>query len=327
VSACGGYGHFESLLLTSGEGPYKKTPSPTLLIIFAGMTTFKSGFVGIFGKPNAGKSTLMNAILNEKLAIVSPKAQTTRNKILGILTEKDYQIIFSDTPGLLQTAYKLHERMMGEVALAKQGTDVILYIIDGKDDLASNIEMFHTLKSKQDTIIVINKIDKTNAPKTERIKEEFSKIKQVKDIVEISALQKINLDVLLEKIVALLPEMPAYYDEDTLTDKPMRFFVAEIVREKLFFELDEELPYHAAVYVRQYEEKTTLTKIVADIVVTRESQKAILIGKGGSMIKKIGQDARIDIEKFIDRKVFLELHVKVRKDWRNNDLYLKEYGY
>lgn len=291
------------------------------------MTEFKSGFVGIFGKPNAGKSTLLNAILNEKLAIVSPKAQTTRNKILGILTEKNYQIIFSDTPGLLQSAYKLHERMMGEVALAKQGTDIILYIIDAKDDIASNIEMFLSLKSKQATIIVINKIDKSNADKVAAMRKEFEQIKQVKHIIEISALQKTNLDTLINTIVTLLPEMPPYYDEDTLTDKPMRFFVAEIVREKLFFELDEELPYHAAVYVRQYEEKNTLTKIVADIVVTRESQKAIIIGKMGGMIKKIGQDARTDIEKFIDRKVFLELHVKVRKDWRNNDLYLKEYGY
>jgi GTP-binding protein Era len=291
------------------------------------MIDFKSGFVGIFGKPNAGKSTLLNALLNEKLAIVSPKAQTTRNKILGILTEKNYQIIFSDTPGLLQSAYKLHERMMGEVALAKQGTDIILYIIDAKDDLASNIEMYHGLKSKQATLVIINKIDKGRQEKIDEIKKEFEKIKQVKKIIEISALQKTNLNSLLEAIIELLPEMPAYYDEDTLTDKPMRFFVAEIVREKLFFELDEEIPYHAAVYVRQYEEKNTLTKIVADIVVSRESQKAILIGKGGSMIKKIGQDARTDIEKFIDRKVFLELHVKVRKDWRNNDLYLKEYGY
>jgi GTP-binding protein Era len=291
------------------------------------MTEFKSGFVGIFGKPNAGKSTLLNAILNEKLAIVSPKAQTTRNKILGILTEKNYQIIFSDTPGLLQSSYKLHERMMGEVALAKQGTDVILYMIDAKDDIATNLDMLQGLKSKQATILVINKIDKGKEGHIQKIKEAFQGIKQVKNIISISALQKTNLDELIQSIVALLPEMPPYYDEDTLTDKPMRFFVSEIVREKLFFELDEELPYHAAVYVRQYEEKNTLTKIVADIVVSRETQKAIIIGKGGSMIKKIGQTAREDIEKFIDRNVFLELHVKVRKDWRNNDLYLKEYGY
>jgi GTP-binding protein Era len=291
------------------------------------MTEFKSGFVGIFGKPNAGKSTLLNAILGEKLAIVSPKAQTTRNKILGILSEPNYQIIFSDTPGLLNSKYKLHEKMMQEVSMVKQGTDVVLFLIDANDDVLENSELLKKLNNKQPAILVINKIDKAKPGKIDAINVEFKALKQVKKIIEISALQKLNLPDLLTSIVELLPEMPAYYDEDTLTDKPMRFFAAEMIREKLFFELDEELPYHAAVLVRQYEEKNTLTKIVADIVVSRETQKAIIIGKNGSMIKKIGQLAREDIEKFIDRKVFLELHVKVRKDWRNNDLYLKEYGY
>lgn len=291
------------------------------------MSEFKSGFVGIFGKPNAGKSTLMNAILGEKLAIVSPKAQTTRNKILGILTEPTYQIIFSDTPGLLHSKYKLHEKMMQEVSLVKQGTDVVLYIMDVNDSIEENLELYKKLGAKQATILVINKIDKSKADKAIAIKEAFSSIKNIKQTVEISALQKTNIDSLLNCITEHLPAMPPYYDEDTLTDKPMRFFVAEMIREKLFYELDEELPYHAAVLVRQYEEKNTLTKIVADIVVSRETQKAIIIGKNGSMIKKLGQLAREDIEKFIDRKVFLELHVKVRKDWRNNDLYLKEYGY
>jgi GTP-binding protein Era len=291
------------------------------------MAEFKSGFVGIFGKPNAGKSTLMNALIHEKLAIVSPKAQTTRNKIVGILTEKNYQIVFTDTPGILQSAYKLHERMMNEVAFAKQGTDVLLFMLDATEDATENVALFHQLKSAQASILVINKIDKASKKQIDTIREAFSSIKQIQQIIEVSALQNKYLDRLIEHIVALLPEMPAYYAEDTLTDKPMRFFVSELIREKLFFELDEELPYHSAVYIRQYEEKNTLTKIVADIVVSRESQKAIIIGKAGSMIKKIGQLARTDIEKFIERKVFLELHVKVRKDWRNNDLYLKEYGY
>lgn len=291
------------------------------------MSEFKSGFVGIFGKPNAGKSTLMNAILGEKLAIVSPKAQTTRNKILGILTEPTYQIIFSDTPGLLHSKYKLHEKMMQEVSMVKQGTDVVLFLMDVNDDVDENQELYKKLSTKQPTILVINKIDKSKTDKAKIITDAFKPIKNIKEIIEISALQKTNIDSLLHRITELLPAMPPYYDEDTLTDKPMRFFVAEMIREKLFFELDEELPYHAAVIVRQYEEKNTLTKIVADIVVSRETQKAIIIGKNGSMIKKLGQLAREDIEKFIDRKVFLELHVKVRKDWRNNDLYLKEYGY
>ncbi len=291
------------------------------------MTDYKSGFVGIFGKANAGKSTLLNAILGEKLAIVSPKAQTTRNKILGILTEPTYQIIFSDTPGLLNSKYKLHEKMMNEVSMVKQGTDVVLYLIDANDNIEENTELLNKLNSKQPTILVINKIDKAKAGKIDAVKTAFSKLPQVKKMIEISALEKINIEELMTSIVDLLPAMPAYYDEDTLTDKPIRFFVSELIREKLFFELDEELPYHAAVLVRQYEEKNTLTKIVADIIVSRESQKGIILGKQGSMIKKIGQLAREDIEKFIDRKVFLELHVKVRKDWRNNDLYLKEYGY
>ena len=291
------------------------------------MNDFKSGFVGIFGKPNAGKSTLLNGILNEKLAIVSPKAQTTRNRILGILTEKNYQIVFSDTPGILKSNYKLHERMLKEIDLVKQGTDVILYIMDVKDRIEDNIDLIQQFSSKHPILMIINKIDQGNQDKIKQIKEACLKIDKIKSVIEISALNKTNMETLLHEIVTYLPTMPPYYDADTLTDKPMRFFVAELIREKLFFLLNEELPYHAAVIVRQYEEKNTLTKIVADIVVSRETQKAIIIGKNGSMIKEIGQKSREDIEKFIERKVFLELHVKVRKDWRNNDMYLKEYGY
>ncbi|MBP9933412.1 MAG: GTPase Era [Chitinophagaceae bacterium] len=291
------------------------------------MEDFRSGFVGIFGKPNAGKSTLMNALLGEKLAIVSPKAQTTRNKILGILHENNYQIIFSDTPGILESRYKLHEKMMKEVSAVKQGTDVVLFITDPKEKPEEVMEIISNLKIKTPLILVINKSDKIKPDAAASLVQTYKSQKSIDQVVLISALQKQNLDHLLQQIIHFLPIMPPYYDEDTLTDKPMRFFVAEMIREKLFFELDEELPYHAAVIVRQYEEKNTLTKIVADIVVSRDTQKFILIGKGGSMIKKIGQLSREDIEKFIDRKVFLELHVKVRKDWRNNDLYLKEYGY
>ncbi len=291
------------------------------------MNEFKSGFVGIFGKPNAGKSTLLNALLNEKLAIVSPKAQTTRNRILGILTEQHYQIIFSDTPGILQSSYKLHDRMLNEIEQVKQGTDLFLFVADIRDEANETLSLLQQLSSKTPVLLVVNKTDKGNDERLTLYKNAAAQYKQVKAVIGVSALQKTKLDDLLALIVERLPAMPAYYDEDTLTDKPMRFFVAELIREKLFFLLNEEIPYHSAVVVRQYEEKNTLTKIVADIVVGRESQKAILIGKQGSMIREIGQRAREDIEKFIDRKVFLELHVKVRKDWRNNDLYLKEYGY
>jgi GTPase len=291
------------------------------------MNEYKSGFVGIFGRPNAGKSTLLNALLGEKLAIVSPKAQTTRNKILGILSEPNYQVIFSDTPGLLESKYKLHDRMMKEVDSVRKGTDVVLFIVDVNDNIDENIELINKLSAKQMTLVAINKIDKAKKGNLERMREMIFAEKKVTKIAEISALNKTHLDDLMQEIVRLLPINPAFYDEDTLTDKPMRFFVAEIIREKLFFALDEELPYHAAVLVRQFEEKVTLTKVVADIIVSRESQKAIIIGAGASMIKKISQDARADIEKFIERKVFLDIQVKVRKDWRNNDLYLKEYGY
>ncbi len=291
------------------------------------MPEFKSGFVGIFGKPNAGKSTLLNSLLNEKLAIVSPKAQTTRNKILGILTEKDYQIIFSDTPGILKSNYKLHDKMLQEIEHAKQGTDVILFVVDILDDAQENIELIKQFKIKSPIILVLNKYDKIKKEELHLYQKNYKDLKQIKAIIAISALNKSGMNELLQNIVSLLPEMPPYYDEDTITDKPMRFFVAELIREKLFYLLKDELPYHAAVVVRQYKEENTITKIQADIIVSRETQKAIIIGKNGSMIKEIGQAARLDIEKFIDKKVFLELFVKVRKDWRNNDLYLKEYGY
>lgn len=287
---------------------------------------FQSGFVGIFGKPNAGKSTLMNALMGEKLAITSPKAQTTRNKILGILTEKEYQIIFSDTPGILKRNYKLHDRMLQEIEHAKQGTDVVLFLMDVKDNVDENIELLKELKIASPVLVVLNKIDKSHKS-TEEVKKKFLSVKNVQEVLAISAKEKLHLDVLMQSLLRFIPDMPAYYNEDSLSDKPMRFFVSEIIREKIFDLLDDELPYHCAVIIRAYEEKQTLTKISADIVLSRESQKGILLGSGGSMIKKIGQLAREDIERFIERKVFLEIHVKVRKDWRNNDLYLKEYGY
>ncbi|MCC6447311.1 MAG: GTPase Era, partial [Chitinophagaceae bacterium] len=210
---------------------------------------------------------------------------------------------------------------------AKQRTDVILYVADVKDSVEENKELIKQFKIKAPIILALNKCDKSNNHQIEICKKEYDSLKQIKAILPISAIHKSGIDELKQAIAELLPEMPPYYEEDTITDKPMRFFVSELIREKLFFLLKEELPYHAAVMVRQYEEKENLTKIQADIIVSRETQKGIIIGKGGSMIKEIGQSARLDIEKFIEKKVFLELFVKVRKDWRNNDLYLKEYGY
>ncbi len=291
------------------------------------MDNFKSGYLGIFGKPNAGKSTLLNALLGEKLAIVSPKVQTTRHRIKGIITEKNYQIIISDTPGILDSKYKLHEYMMKHVSAVKQDTDVAMFVADIHDSADEITEVYNSLKINKPSIIVLNKTDiETLQKRVPHYIPVLAKLENVKKIIAISALQKTHVEELLQTVIELLPIGPKYYDDDTLTDRPMRFFVSEIIREKLFHLLDNELPYHAAVSVRQYEEKNTLTKIEADIVVTRETQKAIILGAGGSMIKKIGQQAREDIEKFITRKVFLQLQVKVR-DWRNNDLHLKDYGY
>ncbi|MEZ5046521.1 MAG: GTPase Era [Chitinophagaceae bacterium] len=291
------------------------------------MNNFKSGFVGIFGKPNAGKSTLLNALLGEKLSIVSHKAQTTRNKILGFLSEKNYQLIFADTPGIMDVKYKLHQRMMNEIIDAKQGIDVLLYLITPKENWEDHIELIKKIKTNAPIILVINKIDTSTNEQIAMLQQQIATHDSSIEIVEISALNKIGLPNLLEKLLEKIPFSPPYFDTDSLSDRPVRFFVSEIIREKLFHLLDAELPYHTAVLIRSFEEKNTLTKIEADIIVSRETQKGILLGQHGSMIKKIGQEARMDIEKFIDRKVFLALHVKVRKDWRDNDLFLKEYGY
>lgn len=286
----------------------------------------RAGFVNIFGKPNAGKSTLLNALLGEKLAIVSPKVQTTRHRITGILTEKDYQIVFSDTPGIIDPKYKLHEKMMGAVRSALEDADVALLLMDARDNVEECLELFGSLKLKATSLLVVNKMDTLEKADLEKLLERCRAWGKASAVVAISALQKKGLNTLLEKIVSLLPESEPFYPEDTLTDRSTRFFVAEIIREKIFHLFEEEIPYHTAVVVTQFQEKHTLTKISADIVVTRETQKGIILGEKGKSIREIGSRARVDIEKFLDRKVFLELHVKVRDKWRDNDLYLKEYG-
>ncbi len=288
----------------------------------------KSGFVNIFGKPNAGKSTLLNALLNEKLAIVSSKVQTTRHRIKGFLTKPgEYQIIFSDTPGIIEPKYKLHVRMMASVKNALEDADVGLFIVDVNDDLNENDAIFQSLKLKAPAILVLNKIDKASKEKLAKAENFFSDKSYAKNVVKISALQQKLLDELLNKIISLLPEGEPFYNEDELTDLPAKFFVSEIIREKIFELLEEEIPYHTAVLINEFKEKEMLTKIQADIIVQRETQKAIILGERGKMIKQLGTLARIDIEKFLQRKVFLELFVKVKPKWRDNDLQLKEYGY
>jgi GTP-binding protein Era len=287
----------------------------------------KSGFVNIFGKPNAGKSTLLNALMGEKLAIVSPKVQTTRHRIKGILTNENYQIIFSDTPGIIEPKYKLHEKMMEAVKSSLEDADVALLIVDIQDDLNEANEVFSKLFLKVPALVVLNKCDVADKETIEKAVAFFSEKKYCKKVFQVSALKNTGVQELLNEIISLLPEGAPFYTDDNLSDLPMKFFVGEMIREKIFYLFSEEIPYSATVLVQEFKEKTTLTKISADIIVQRETQKGIILGHEGKMIKQLGTMARKDIEEFIGRKVFLELFVKVRPKWRDNELQLREYGY
>lgn len=287
----------------------------------------KAGFVSIFGKPNAGKSTLLNALMGEKLAIVSPKVQTTRHRIKGILTADAYQIIFSDTPGIIEPRYKLHEKMMQAVRSSLEDADLALLLVDIRDDCQENGRIFEALRLTVPAIVVLNKSDGMAAERIEAAKEFFSGKPYCKGMVVISALHKTNLNELLSAVLQFLPEGRPFFEGDDLTDLPTKFFVGELIREKIFLLYGDEIPYQATVLVQEYKEKNTLTKIRADIIVQRETQKGIILGEGGRMIRELGSQARKDIEAFIERKVFLELFVKVRPKWRDTEIFLKEYGY
>lgn len=292
------------------------------------LITMKSGFVNIFGRPNAGKSTLLNALIGEKMAIVSPKVQTTRHRIKAFLNKPgEYQVIFSDTPGIIDPRYKLHEKMMGSVKSALEDADVALLIVDANENLEEVDVIFSSLHLKVPCIVVLNKIDEAANGKIALAETFFAGKPYCKQLVKISALQKVHLNKLLEAIISLLPEGSPFYSEDDLSDLPTKFFVGEIIREKIYELFGDEIPYHTAVMVNEFKEKESLVKIQADIIVNRETQKAIIIGDRGKMIKQIGMSARADIEAFIGQKVFLELFVKVRPKWRDNELQLKEYGY
>lgn len=287
----------------------------------------KSGFVNIFGRPNAGKSTLLNALMGEKLAIVSPKVQTTRHRIKGILTEKDYQVIFSDTPGIIEPKYKLHEKMMQAVKSALEDADLALLLVDVKENREEADAIFTALRLKVPAIVVINKVDTCDKAATNEATAFFSSRPYCKKVVSISALTGFNRQQFMQAILEFLPEGEPFFEGDDISDLHTRFFVGEMIREKIYELAADEIPYHSAVLIREYQEKQSLVKIVADIIVHRETQKAILIGEKGSMIKKIGMAARKDIEAFIGQKVFLELFVKVKPKWRENELMLREYGY
>jgi GTPase len=287
----------------------------------------KTGFVNIFGRPNAGKSTLLNLLMGEKLAIVSPKVQTTRNRIKGILTEKDYQVIFSDTPGIIEPKYRLHEKMMQAVKKSLEDADVALLLVDIRDDWNACHEIFLSLKLKAPSIVVINKIDTVSQKKTQEAISFFERKNYYKKIIAISALTISYKAEVLKTILEFLPEGEKFYEEDEITDLSTKFFVAELIREKIFDLFEQEIPYHTAVIVQEFKEKSTLIKIRAEIIVHRETQKAIILGEGGKMIKKLGTTAREEIEKFLQQKVFLELFVKVKPNWRENELQLREYGF
>lgn len=288
----------------------------------------KAGFVNIFGKPNAGKSTLLNALMGEKLAIVSHKVQTTRHRIKAIYNEPGVQIIFSDTPGIIEPKYKLHEKMMQAVKSSLEDADLALLMVDATDQLEEAHQIFQSLKLKVPAILIINKSDMVGDEKKLSAVADFFKTQPyVKEVFVISALRQKGTEALMKGIIHFLPEGHPFFEGDDLSDLPTKFFVSELIREKIFELYHEELPYHTAILVREFKEKSTLIKIMADIIVQRETQKGIIIGEGGSMIKKLGTIARKDIEAFLGQKVFLELFVKVREKWRDNELYLKEYGY
>ncbi len=289
----------------------------------------KVGFVNIFGKPNAGKSTLLNAIMGEKMAIVSSKVQTTRHRIKAFLNKVDeYQVIFSDTPGIIDPKYKLHERMMGAVKSALEDADLGLLMVDVRDDFEEIDAMFSALKLKVPCIVVMNKSDLAPAGRVKEANAYFSGKPYCTKIISVSALNISDVDRLMKVILELIPEGgQPFYDQEDLSDMPTKFFVSEMIREKIYQLFGEEIPYHTAVLVNSFKEQPLLTKIQADIVVNRETQKAIIIGEKGKMIKEIGTLARKDIEEFIGSKVYLELFVKVKPKWRDNDLKLKEFGY
>ncbi|WP_410220257.1 GTPase Era [Pedobacter sp.] len=287
----------------------------------------KAGFVSIIGKPNVGKSTLMNAIVGEKLSIITPKAQTTRHRILGIVNTEDYQIVFSDTPGIIKPKYELQDSMMSAVSLSLSDADLILFVTDIHEKHDENDVLEKIANSNIPLVVLINKIDTATqelvAEKTAFWQQKLNPLY----IFAISALHQYNLEGLLPLILEHLPEHPAYYDKEDLTDRHLRFFASEIIREKIFLNYQKEIPYSTEVIITSFKEEDGLTRISAEIIVERDSQKNILIGKGGSSLKKVGTEARKDIEKFIDQKVFLQLFVKVIPDWRSKKNYLKNFGY
>lgn len=288
----------------------------------------RSGFVNIIGCPNVGKSTLLNALVGERLSIITSKAQTTRHRIMGIVNDKNYQIVFSDTPGILKPNYKLQEKMMQFVVSALNDADLFLLITDVFEDIELEENYLKKLqKAKTPILLLINKIDAAKEGQIEEKLKKWSGLLPNAEIVTISALKNINLDKVMKRIIELMPEGEAFYEKDALTDKSERFFVSEIIREKILLNYKKEIPYSVEINVNSFKDEEKILKIQADILVERDSQKGIIIGDKGSAIKKVGEQSRKECEAFFGKKVYLELFVKVDKDWRNNDLRLKKFGY
>jgi GTP-binding protein Era len=288
----------------------------------------RSGFVNILGNPNVGKSTIMNALVGEKLSIITSKAQTTRHRIMGIVNGEDFQIVYSDTPGILRPKYKLQETMMNFVNSAISDADMILYVTDVMERTADEGEYIDKIKgSGIPVIIAVNKVDLTNQGDLEKIVESWHLAFPDSPVIPISALKNFNLDSLLNSVLAKLPESPPYFPKDQLTDKYERFFASEIIREKVLINYKKEIPYSVEIEIESFKDEKDIIKIRALIHVTRDSQKGIIIGHKGSMLKRVGTEARHDMEDFFRKKIFLELYVKVTKDWRDKPLVLKRFGY
>lgn len=288
----------------------------------------KSGFVNIVGNPNVGKSTLMNALVGERISIITSKAQTTRHRILGIVNGDDFQIIYSDTPGVLKPNYRLQESMLNFSRSALTDADVLLYVTDVFDSYDKNADFVEKVNlNTAPLILIINKIDLIDEERLVVLVEKWKTLTPRAEIFPVSAIEKFNIEPLFKRIKELLPESPPFFEKDQLTDKSERFFVSEIIREKILLNYEKEIPYSVEVEVEQFQEDDKLIRINAVIYVERDSQKGIIIGHGGKSLKKVGTEARKDLELFFEKKVFLEMYVKVEKDWRNKDTKLKGFGY
>jgi GTP-binding protein Era len=288
----------------------------------------KAGFVNIIGNPNVGKSTLMNALVGERISIITSKAQTTRHRILGIVNGEDFQVVFSDTPGIIKPAYELQESMMDFVKVAFEDADVLIYMVETGEREMKNEAFFEKIKNvKVPVILLINKIDKSSQTELETQVAFWAEMVPNAEILPISALENFNIETVMDRIVQLLPESPPYYPKDQLTDKPERFFVNETIREKILMHYKKEIPYSVEIETEEFKEEEKMIRIRSVIMVERDTQKGIIIGHKGAALKRVGTEARKDLEKFFGKKIYLDLYVKVNKNWRSSNSQLKRFGY